>query len=309
MDSLIGSTTPSHMGQKAAAADLIKDGSAETFVVDVMEASKTVPVIVDFWAPWCGPCKSLGPLLEKVVREARGAVRMVKINVDDNQVLAEQLRVQSVPTVYAFKDGRPFDAFAGALPETQIRSFIQRLTAGGDAPPSIADMVSLANQALTEGDAQAAADLFQQILEEEPDNSAALGGLIRTLVSVGQLDTAAEYLARIPETLTPNADIAAARTALDLAKSALAVGPLDDLKRKAADNPKDPQAQMDLALGLYAAGQVEEAIDTLLDLFLSHRAWNDNAAKTQLVHIFEALGHEHPLTLSGRRRLSSLMFS
>ena len=308
MDSLIGSSAnQSHLG--ASAADLIKDGSTESFVADVMEASASVPVIVDFWAPWCGPCKQLTPLLERIVREARGAVRMVKINVDENQNLAAQLRVQSVPTVYAFKDGRPFDAFTGALPESQIRGFVQRLTAGADAPPSIADMVAAANQALTEGDAQAAADLFQQILSEEPDNPAAMGGLIRTLVAVGQVDTAKAFLDRVPGNLTNNADIAAARTAVELALSSQAVGPLDDLKRKADAAPNDPQARFDLALGLYAAGQTEDAIDVLLDLFQSHRAWNEQAAKTQLLQIFEALGHEHPLTLAGRRRLSSLLFA
>ena len=304
MDTLIGASS-----NTASLADLIKDGSTETFVTDVMEVSATIPVIVDFWAPWCGPCKQLTPLLEKVVREARGAVRLVKINVDDNQTLAGQLRVQSVPTVYAFKAGRPFDAFTGALPESQIRSFVQRLTAGIEAPPSIAELVEQANLALTDGDLQSAAHMFQQILSEEPENPGAIGGLIRTLVAAEDYDTARAYLGQIPEKLAQHGDIAAARTALDLATSALALGPLDALKQKVAQDPNDLQARFDLALGYYAAGNAEQAIDDLLNLYRANRSWNDQAAKTQLLQIFEALGFDHPLTLSGRRQLSSLLFS
>ena len=308
MDNLLGAAT-NKSSNGVNPADLIKDGSAESFVADVMETSMTVPVIVDFWAPWCGPCKQLGPLLEKVVREARGAVRMVKINVDENQTLAGQLRVQSVPTVYAFKGGRPFDAFTGALPESQIRSFIQKLTAGVDAPLSMAELVEQANVALAEGDLQSAGALFQEILSEEPENTAAIGGLIRTLVAAGDFETASAYLAQIPEKLAQSGAIAAARTALELATSAQAVGPLAQLRQLALENPDDPQARFDLALGLYAAGETEQAIDELLDLFLRNRTWNEQAAKTQLLQIFEALGHDHPLTLSGRRRLSTLLFS
>ena len=308
MDTLIGAAA-NKSSNGGNPADLIRDGSTETFVADVIETSAKVPVIVDFWAPWCGPCKQLGPLLEKVVREARGAVRMVKINVDDNQTLAGQLRIQSVPTVYAFKGGRPFDAFTGALPESQIRSFVQRLTAGVEAPPSMTELVEQANLALADGDLQVAGDLFQQILSEEPENTAAIGGLIRTLVAAGDFETASAYLAQIPETLARHADIGAARTALELATSAQSVGPLADLKRQASENPNDPQACFDLALGLYAAGETEQAIDALLDLYRTNRTWNEQAAKTQLLQIFEALGFDHPLALSGRRQLSSLLFS
>jgi len=219
------------------------------------------------------------------------------------------LRVQSVPTVYAFKDGRPFDAFTGALPESQIRTFVEKLTAGVEAPPSIPELVAFANQALTEGDLHTAAEIFHQVLGEEPDNTAALGGRIRTLLAANELAVAKKYLAEVPPKLVNHTDIAAARSALELAESSQAVGPLDALKKKAADNPKDPQAQFDLALGLYAAGEAEEAVDVLLDLFLYHKTWNENAAKTQLLQIFEALGNEDPVTLYGRRRLSSLIFS
>jgi len=308
MENLIGAAANKSANGKSS-ADLIKDGSSETFVADVMETSMQVPVIVDFWAPWCGPCKQLGPLLERLVRDARGAVRMVKINVDENQTLAEQLRVQSVPTVYAFKDGRPFDAFTGARTEGQVRTFIQRLTAGVDAPPSMAELIEHANQALADGDLQAAADLFQQILAEEPENTAAVGGLIRTLIAAKEFETASAYLAQIPDTISKHSDIVAAKTALELATSAQTIGPLADLRRQVEENPNDPQARFDLALGLYAAGEAEQAIDELLDLFVSNRTWNEEAAKTQLLQIFEALGFEHPLALSGRRRLSSILFS
>ena len=307
MDILLGASSGAPV-DGAAANDLIKDGTAENFGVDVVEASATVPVIVDFWAPWCGPCKQLTPLLEKLVREARGAVRLVKINVDDNQTLAGQLRVQTVPTVYAFKAGRPFDAFTGAQSESQLRSFFQRLTAGVEAPPSMAELIEHANLALADGDLHTAADIFQQILTEEPDKCAAIGGLIRTLVAAQDYDTARSYLGQIPDKLAQHGEIAAARTALELATSALALGPLDALKQKVAQDPNDLQARFDLALGLYAAGDAEQAIDDLLDLYRSNRAWNDQAAKVQLLQIFEALGFDHPLTLAGRRQLSSLLF-
>ena len=308
MEFMLGeNTAPTSHG--AGPADLIKDGTTESFVADVIQASAQMPVIVDFWAPWCGPCKQLTPLLEKLVREARGAVRLVKINVDENQDLAGQLRVQSVPTVYAFKGGRPFDAFAGALPESQLRTFMQKLTAGLETPPSMAELLEQANQSLAEGDLPAAADLYQQIMAEEPENSAAIGGLIRTLVAAKDFETAAAYLSQIPEKLANSGPIAAARTALELAISAQKLGPLTALAQAVDSNPNDFQARFDLALGLYAAGEAEQAIDHLLELFRLNRTWNDGAAKTQLLQIFEALGFDHPLSLSGRRQLSSLVFA
>ena len=314
MDMLFGNkgaqpTNPPSKPGTASSADLIKDGSAETFVTDVIEMSMSVPVIVDFWATWCEPCKQLGPMLEKLVRELRGAVRMVKIDVDKNQDLAAQLRVQSVPTVYAFKGGRPFDAFAGALPESQLKTFFQKLTAGQEAPVSVADMIAAANQALIEGHADAAIDVFQQILQEENDNTAALGGLVRALLALGEVDNAKGVLAQIPPELAAHADIAAARSAVELVDQAAKVGPLAELRRVVSEDPANHQARFDLALAYYAGGEVEVAIDELLEIFGRQRNWNEDAARKQLLQIFEALGPAHPLTQSGRRRLSSLMFS
>jgi len=290
------------------AKDLIKDGSTATFVADVVQASSQVPVIVDFWAPWCGPCKQLTPALEKAVRESRGAVRMVKINVDENQELAAQLRVQSVPMVYAFKDGRPVDAFTGALPDNQIRSFIQRLAAGAQTP-SIADIVAEAKQVLDEGDADTAAQIFQQVLAEEPGNAPATAGLLRCLMAVGDIAAAKRLLLQLPEDVARHGDVAAVRTALELHDSAAAAGPAAELRRQVATDPADHQARFDLATAYYAGGEYEAAVDELLEIFRRDRAWNDGAARKQLVKVFDALGPAHPLTASGRRRLSALLFS
>ncbi|CAA7612653.1 thioredoxin [Magnetospirillum sp. SS-4] len=291
----------------SAAADLIKDGRTATFVADVIEASRKVPVIVDFWATWCGPCKQLGPALEKAVLAAKGAVRMVKIDVDKNQDLAAQLRVQSVPTVYAFKDGRPVDAFTGAVPESQLKQFIQRLTAG--AGPSLDDYVAEAKTILAEGDAQTAAGIFQQVLQHDPDNAAALAGLLRCLMALGDTGQAEAMLAQVPPEMARHADIAAVRTAIELARHAGEVGEAADFRRRLAQNADDHQARFDLAMAYYAGNEPEAAVDELLELFRRDRAWNDDAARKQLVKIFEALGFTHPLAKSGRSRLSTLLFS
>jgi putative thioredoxin len=289
--------------------DLIREGSAQTFVADVIEASRTQPVIVDFWATWCGPCKQLGPALEKVVREMRGAVRMVKIDVDKNQDLAAQLRIQSVPTVYAFKDGRPADAFVGAQPESQIRAFIQRLTAGQSAPPSIADLLDQGRELLAAGDPHGAANFFQEVLEEEPANGPAYAGLLRCLIALKDIDGAKRLLSQLPPEVAKHADVAAVKTALDLQESAEAVGSAADLRRKVATHPDDLDARFDLAMAYYAGGEAEAAVDELLDIVKRDRTWNDDAARKQLVKLFEALGPTHALTVSGRRRLSSLLFA
>jgi putative thioredoxin len=291
----------------ASDKDLIKETRTATFVADVIEMSRKVPVIVDFWAPWCGPCKQLGPALEKAVREAKGAVRMVKVNVDQNQDLAAQLRVQSVPMVYAFKDGRPVDAFVGAVPESELKQFIQRLTAG--AGPSLDDYIAEAKTLLTEGDAQTAASIFQQVLEHDPDSAPAMAGLLRCLMALGDADQAEAMLARVPEAMTKHADIAAVRTAIELARHAGDVGEAAELRRKLALNADDHQARFDLAMAYYGGNEPEAAVDELLELFRRDRAWNDDAARKQLVKIFEALGFTHPLAKAGRARLSTLLFS
>jgi putative thioredoxin len=288
--------------------DLIKDSSTATFVADVIEMSKSVPVIVDFWATWCGPCKQLGPALEKVVREARGAVRMVKVDVDKNQDLAAQLRVQSVPTVYAFKGGRPVDAFTGAQPESQLKSFVQRLIAGANAGPTIDDYIAEAKRVLEEGDPQTAASIFNQILQEAPDNASAMAGLLRCLMAVGQSAQAESMLARLTPELARHPEIAAVATALELARHAGGVGEAAELRRKLAADADDHQSRYDLALAYYAAGEAEAAVDELLDLFRRDRAWNDDAARKQLIKLFEAFGPTHPVTVTGRKRLSTLMF-
>ncbi|HYI70187.1 MAG TPA: co-chaperone YbbN [Skermanella sp.] len=292
-------------------ADLIKDSGDATFMADVMEASRTVPVIVDFWAPWCGPCKQLGPLLEKNVRAAKGAVRMVKIDIDKNPQIAGQLRIQSIPAVYAFFQGRPVDGFAGAQPESQIKQFIDRLVkmGGGAADDGLEEALDAAAEALEAGDAATASSIYNQILQHEPANASAFAGLARCLISVSDFDRARQLLDGATPEQAKNAEVIAARSALDLAEQSASVGPVDDLTARLAADPNDHEARFDLAMAYYASGKREEAVEELLELVRRDREWNEQQARKQLVKFFEAFGPTDKLTLMARRKLSSILFS
>ena len=305
MEQLIGGGAPSD-------ASVVKNGSTATFMADVIEASREAAIVVDFWAPWCGPCKQLGPAIEKAVRDARGKVRLVKINVDENQELAAQMRIQSIPAVYAFKDGRPVDGFVGALPESQVKQFVQRLltAAGGPAADPVAEALALAKEAAAAGDHARASNIYQQILEHEPGNVDSLAGLARAAVQKKDFAKAKQYLAQVPKEQNGHAEIAAARAALELAETgAKAAGAIGELKARVAQNPADHQARYDLAGALFAGGEREHAIDELLELIRRDRAWNEEAARKQLLKFFEAIGLSDPLTVAARRRLSAILFS
>ncbi|WP_107498398.1 co-chaperone YbbN [Thalassobius sp. I31.1] len=293
-----------------APADLIKDGSEATFMQDVIEASQTVPVIVDFWAPWCGPCKTLGPALEAAVAEAGGKVRMVKLDVDKNQGIAGQLQIQSVPTVYAFFEGKPVDGFQGALPPSEIKAFVDKLAAmAPDEDNGLADAVAAAEEMLTEGAAEDAAQTFAAILEEDGNFAGAWGGLIRAHLAMGQLDEAEAALNGVPAEISDASEIEVAAAQLDLAKQAADAGPLTELRAALEADEGNHQARLDLAVAMHANGDSEGAVDMLLDLFRRDCDWNDGAAKAQLFTVFEALKPEDPVVLNGRRRLSSMIFA
>jgi len=298
-------------GAAAPAGDLIKDVSEADFMVEVVEASQTVPVIVDFWAPWCGPCKTLGPALEAAVTAARGAVKMAKLNVDENQMIAGQLQVQSIPTVYAFWKGQPIDGFQGAVPGSEIDAFVERVVkaSGGDASGGLDDAVEAAEEMLTEGAAEDAAQTFAAILGEDPKHAAAFGGLVRAQIAADLLDQAEATLAAAPEEIADSPELQAAQAQLDLAKQAQSAGPLDDLRAKLDADENDHQARFDFAVALNAAGDAEEAVDQLLDIFRRDREWNDGAAKAQLFTVFDALKPNDPVVLNGRRKLSSMIFA
>jgi len=296
----------------AGDADLIKDTSEATFMADVVEASQTVPVIVDFWAPWCGPCKTLGPMLEDAVRAAKGAVKMVKINVDEAQQIAGQLQIQSIPTVYAFFKGQPVDGFQGALPQTEIKAFIDRvIKAGGGAAPGeeLSEAVAAADDMLAEGAAQDALDTFAAILGEDPNHAGAYGGMVRAYIALDQLDQAEAHLNGAPIEISKAPELEAAHAQLQLARQAADAGPVAELQAAVDANPDDMQARFDLAQALYAHGDTQAAVDQLLTLFGKDREWNDGAAKTQLFTIFEALKPNDPIALNGRRKLSSMIFA
>ena len=288
--------------------DLIKDSSEATFMADVVEASQDVPVIVDFWAPWCGPCKTLGPALETAVKAAGGKVKMVKVNVDENQRIAAQLRIQSIPTVYAFWQGQPVDGFQGALPASELKTFIERVSAlAGDG--GLADAIEAAEQMLAEGAATDAAETFAAILGEEPNNGAAYAGLIRSHLALGQIDQAQGLADAASPEIAKTKEFDAARAQIELARQAANAGPETELRVAVEANPNDHQARFDLAQALHASGKVDEAVDELLELFRRDREWNDGAARTQLLTIFDALKPQDPIVLKGRRRLSSMIFA
>ncbi|MCX8509784.1 MAG: co-chaperone YbbN [Rhodobacteraceae bacterium] len=298
-------------GQKQAAAtggaDLIRDVTEATFMADVIEASREVPVVVDFWAPWCGPCKTLGPALEVAVTAAKGKVRMAKVNVDENQMISAQLRIQSIPTVYAFWQGKPVDGFQGAIAGSEIKAFVEKL-AGLAGDGGLGEAIEAAEAMLTEGAAVDAAETFAAILGEEPENAKAYGGLVRSHLALGNFDQAEGLLAAAPAKIAASVEVEAARAQLELARQAASAGPVNDLLAAVAARPDDCQARFDLALAQHAAGQVEAAVETLLDLFRRDRDWKDGAAKAQLFTIFEALKPTDPIVLKGRRKLSSMIF-
>lgn len=291
------------------AGGVIMDSSTAGFNRDVLEASRTIPVVVDFWAPWCGPCKQLTPVLEKVVRAQAGKVRLVKINIDENQAIAAQLRVQSVPTVYAFVDGRPVDAFAGAQPESALKEFVERLVGGDDENDNMEAVLATGEELLEQGDLQGAAEVFASILQEDRENAQALAGLAQCYLKSGDMARARQTIALVAPDKRSLPAVQSVNATLDLAEKAGGTTNLQDLEARVATNPLDHQARFDLAIGLAAFGEKSGALEHLLELVRRDRKWNDEAARRQLLQLFEAWGPKEPLVSEGRRRLSSLLFS
>jgi putative thioredoxin len=291
--------------------DLIKDVNEDTFMTDVVEASQEVPVIVDFWAPWCGPCKTLGPMLEKAVLASKGAVRMVKVNIDDNQAIAAQLRVQSIPTVFAFHKGQPIDGFQGALPNSEIDAFVGKVveTGGVDGSGGLSDALDSAEEMLEEGAAGDAAQVFSAIIEEDNQNVKAYSGLARAKLSLDDIEGAEAVLNGVPAEISENSEIEAVFAKIALARQMLAVGPLLELEAAVTSDPADNKARFEYSQALYAADKLAEAVAQLLELFRNDPDWNDGAAKVQLFTIFDALEANDPIVLNGRRKLSSMIFA
>jgi len=296
-------------GETTAAADgVIKDTTTQGFMKDVIEASKTQPVLVDFWAPWCGPCKQLTPILEKAVKAAKGKVKLVKMDIDKNPEIPGQMGIQSIPAVIAFSNGQPVDGFMGALPESQVVAFLERLTKGKIAPEE-RDLLKEADEALVGGNPAAAADIYAKLLAEDGANIHALAGLARCYIETGALEQASQTLALVPEAKRNEAPVAAARAALDIAEQAKSLGPYAELEEKVLSNPLDHQARFDLAVALNAKGKRDDAVTHLIEIVKRDRKWNEDAARKQLVTFFEAWGATDPATLEGRKKLSSVLFS
>ena len=289
--------------------DLVKESNTQNFVKDVIEPSRTQPVIVDFWAPWCGPCRQLGPALEKVVKQANGKVRMVKINVDENQQLAAQMRIQSIPAVYAFVNGQPVDGFMGALPESQLKQFVDRLGGQGSLAEEIEAAVAEGRAALDQKDYQSAAQIFAQVLQVDREHVGAIAGLARCQIEAGDLENAKATLALVPPVKSNDPEVLSVSAALEMALNPVDTSEMGGLRARIEQNPDDFQSRLDLAVLLNGAGERAEATDQLIYIIKKMRAWNEEAARKQLVKFFEAWGPKDEFTLAGRRKLSSVLFS
>jgi putative thioredoxin len=296
---------------QAAASDLIKETTTQTFVKDVIEESKRQPVLIDFWAPWCGPCRQLTPIIEKAVRAAKGKVKLVKMNIDEHPAIPGQMGIQSIPAVIAFVNGQPADGFMGAVPESQVTAFINKLTAGVPAPgePNIAELLQEAEAVLAEGDPATAASIYAEVLAADATNIAALAGLAKCYLATGALEQAKQTLAMVPESKRADPAVKAVQAALDLAEQAKAVGPVTELEQKIAANPLDHQARFDLATALNGSGKRAEATDHLLEIVKRDRKWNEDGARKQLLQFFDAWGPTDEATVDGRKRLSTILFS
>ncbi len=294
-----------------AAPDLIKETTTQTFVKDVIEESRRQPVMIDFWAPWCGPCRQLTPMLEKAVRNAKGRVKLVKMNIDEHPQIPGQMGIQSIPAVIAFVNGQPADGFMGAVPESQINAFIEKITKGVPAAgePNLAEILAEADAVLAEGDVEGAAQIYAEVLAHDAINIAALAGLAKCYVTSGAVEQAKQTLATVPEAKRNDAAVKAVQAAIDLAEQAQSVGPIAELEQKVAANPLDHQARFDLATALNAMNKRTEATEQLLAIVKRDRKWNDDGARKQLVQFFEAWGGTDEATVEGRRRLSTILFS